>query len=455
MISRDNIFRRVGQIASINSYVDTVAAEQNIRNNIFFRGPNVWILTFSIVIASVGLNVNSIPVIIGAMLISPLMGPIFGLGLGLGINDMQLLKDSFKNLVIMMGVSLVASTIYFVLTPLTLTNPTELLARTTPTIFDVFIALFGGLAGTLEMARKEKGTVFSGVAIATALMPPLCTAGYGIASASLTDFAGALYLFCINCIFIVLATYVMVKYLRFKNKSFEDIKIARKTKAFISLFLVLFIVPSIISAILMIRENNFNQNASQFVEENKIIANSYIYDYKISHHNGSTLTIFLAGEVIDEKDMLELYKSAARYGLQETQLIINDKSTRNSSSNELEILRDIYAHNESEILDKNSKIYELERELEAIKSRTIPYTQIANEVRMIYPEIEAVAVTYGANVLLESSDSLLSQYVVVVRADTIPADVTRLTDWFKVRLSAENLSLFFDLPSKDEYLDER
>ena len=182
--------------------------------------------------ASIGLNVNSIPVVIGAMLISPLMGPIFGLGLGLGVNDVELMKSSGKNLVTMVCISLAASTAYFLITPLSLINPTELLARTNPTIYDVFIALIGGFAGILEQCRKEKGTVFSGVAIATALMPPLCTAGFGIACGNLTYFLGALYLFFINCLFIMLATYISVKYFKFRQVEFEDPAKGKRTMSF-------------------------------------------------------------------------------------------------------------------------------------------------------------------------------------------------------------------------------
>ena len=167
---------------SVTDYIDVLAASANIRSNIPFRGPNIYILFAAIVIASVGLNVNSIPVIIGAMLISPLMSPIIGFGMGLGTNDTDLLLQSLKNLGIMVAISLLASTLYFVVTPLETANPTELLARTNPSVYDVLIAFFGGIAGILELSRKEKGTVFSGVAIATALMPPLCTVGYGIAS---------------------------------------------------------------------------------------------------------------------------------------------------------------------------------------------------------------------------------------------------------------------------------
>ena len=215
------VFKELGKLAkstvNLAGYIDTEAAEKAIRNNIHFRGPNAWILAIAIIIASVGLNVNSIPVVIGAMLISPLMGPIFGLGLGLGVNDVALLKSSGKNLLVMVSISLAASFLYFMITPLSLSNPTELLARTNPTIYDVLIALFGGFAGILEQCRKEKGTVFAGVAIATALMPPLCTAGFGLASGNFNYFLGAAYLFFINCLFIMLATYISVQYFKFRQ----------------------------------------------------------------------------------------------------------------------------------------------------------------------------------------------------------------------------------------------
>ena len=179
-------------VIDVRTSTDTVKAAESIKNNIYFRGPNVWILVCAIVLASVGLNVNSTAVIIGAMLVSPLMGPIFGVGLGLGTEDTGLIKSAVKNLLIMVVISLTAATIYFLITPLKLANPTELMSRTNPTIYDVMIALFGGLAGIFEQSRKEKGTVISGVAIATALMPPLCTAGYGLASGHITYFFGAL-----------------------------------------------------------------------------------------------------------------------------------------------------------------------------------------------------------------------------------------------------------------------
>ena len=258
-----NIFKKLSvfirEVANIDAHIDTDAAERSIRNNIEFKGPNAWILAVAIIIASVGLNVNSIPVIIGAMLISPLMGPIFGLGLGLGINDINLMKQAGKNLLVMVSISLVVSLVYFLITPLSLSNPTELLARTRPTIFDVMIALFGGFAGIFEQCRKEKGTVFAGVAIATALMPPLCTAGFGLASGNLSCFLGALYLFCINCLFITLATYFLVKYFRFKKTEYADQGFGLRTQRITSLLIAIFLVPSVWSAVVLVKQNNFDK----------------------------------------------------------------------------------------------------------------------------------------------------------------------------------------------------
>ena len=238
---KQRIERFLRRQLSLTDYIDTQAASDNVRSNIPFRGPNIYILFVAIVIASVGLNVNSIPVIIGAMLISPLMSPIIGFGIGLGTHDTNLLIQSLKHLGIMFAISLLASTLYFLVTPLETDNPTELLARTNPSIYDVLIAFFGGIAGILELSRKDKGTVMSGVAIATALMPPLCTVGYGIANWNWQYAGGALYLFFINCMFIALATYLAVRFLNFPA---IEHKTSYKTVISYSLLILVVLVPS-------------------------------------------------------------------------------------------------------------------------------------------------------------------------------------------------------------------
>ena len=281
-----NKFSRFFRIlVNMKDHVDVDMAALNIRKGIYFRGPNVFILACAIVIASVGLNLNSIPVIIGAMLISPVMGPILGFGLGLGTNDTALVKDAIKNFLVMVLISILASTVFYLISPLQLEQQTELLARTNPTLYDVLIALFGGFAGILETSRKEKGgTVLPGVAIATALMPPLCTVGYGIAHLELKFIIGAFYLFLINSVFISLATVVTVKYLHFPMVAGDEAR-RRHSARWSAVTLVILIVPSVLSAIQMIQDNNFARNAELLVKENKNLGKSYIYDYKTNLDN--------------------------------------------------------------------------------------------------------------------------------------------------------------------------
>lgn len=426
---------------NLNGYIDTESAEASIRSNIFFKGPNAWILAIATIIASVGLNVNSIPVVIGAMLISPLMGPIFGIGLGLGVNDMTLVKSSGKHLLIMVCISLAASFLYFLITPLNLSNPTELLARTNPTIYDVLIALFGGFAGILEQCRKDKGTVFSGVAIATALMPPLCTAGFGLASGHFNYFIGALYLFVINCMFIMLATYVSVKYFKFRQAEYADPIAGRKTKRISSLLIVLFIIPSIWSAILLIKQNNFEENATAFVENNKAYGKSIIYDYEIDHKEGSKIELFFTGEQLNEATKENIVNTAEQYGITADQICINDHTTA-EDTDELEVVKGIYDKMDREIEKRDADIRRLKDELKIAKGNDIPYVQITREIISTYPYINEVMLANGAKV---TSDSLAmeSGISVIVRCDSImpAADSAKLSEWLKVRLNNEEILL--------------
>ncbi|MBE6242295.1 MAG: TIGR00341 family protein [Bacteroidales bacterium] len=439
------LFKDIGTLfkATVNiaGYIDTEAAEKAIRSSIYFRGPNAWILAIATIIASIGLNVNSIPVVIGAMLISPLMGPIFGLGLGLGVNDMTLLKSSGKNLLVMVCISLAASFLYFLITPLSLSNPTELLARTNPTIYDVLIALFGGFAGILEQCRKEKGTVFSGVAIATALMPPLCTAGFGLASGNLGYFLGALYLFFINCLFIMLATYISVKYFRFRQTEYDDQATGRRTKRISSILIILFIVPSIWSAVTLIRQNNFEENAIAFVEQSKTNCRSIIYDYRIDHTEGSVIELFFTGDPLDEKTKETIRKTAEEYGIKENQLIINDH-TYSNDTNDIELVKGIYDKMDEEIAKRDEEIRRLKEELRTSKGVDIPYSQIVREMKNNYPSIEEVHITHGAGVTADSLQLNESMIVLVTSSARLSEeDSTRLNDWLKIRLDSDSAKL--------------
>lgn len=444
-------FGKVGHffkdIVDLSGHMDTAAAEQSIRSNIYFKGPNAWILAFSIIIASIGLNINSIPVIIGAMLISPLMGPIFGIGLSLGINDIKLFRDSGKNLLTMMGIALVASCLYFLITPLNLSNPTELLARTNPTIYDVLIALFGGCAGIFEQCRKEKGTVFSGVAIATALMPPMCTAGYGLANGNMSYFFGALYLFFINCVFIALATYLATKVLGFNVMKFSDSKTEKRTKWIIAVVMVIFIVPSIWSAVTLIKNNNFEDKAIGFVQQNKSLGNSIIYDYKISHEDGGQVELFITGEELSAVERNNLYELAKAAGLKQEQVVVNEH-TNGQSKVEKELLQGIYARTDSEINRRDNEIKRLEAEIELIKKNEIPYSQVTREAINSWPEITELSIGDGAGV---TADSLHVDKRIIVVAKTSKAmtsvEKEKFTKWLGIRLNSDNVEFIEDAPA--------
>ena len=444
-----NIFQKltdtIRETINIDTHIDTDAAEKSIRGNIEFRGPNAWILAVAIIIASVGLNVNSIPVIIGAMLISPLMGPIFGLGLGLGINDINLMKQAGKNLLIMVSISVVVSLLYFMITPLSLSNPTELLARTRPTIFDVMIALFGGFAGIFEQCRKEKGTVFAGVAIATALMPPLCTAGYGLATGNLSSFLGALYLFCINCLFITMATYFMVKYFRFKKIEYADHGFGLKTQRITTFLIFVFLIPSVWSAVVLVKQNNFETKAIEFVEAHRSIGNSIIYDYQIEHHDRSVFKVFLTGETLSEVDRRNLYAYAKEHEINEEQIVIKEYITQSSQKND-EVFKGIYERLDSKIDQYESTIEKLTSELQAAKQEELPYVQIANEISASYPEIKHVYIGQGNHITIDSL-GISPCLIMKVQSDTLMSEssLEQFKKWIKVRLQTDNIMIDYTI----------
>ena len=422
--------------ANISEQVDVGAAAANIRSNIYFRGPNVWILAFSIIIASVGLNVNSTAVIIGAMLISPVMGPIIGMGLGLGVNDTKLLGDSFRNLLIMVGISLIASSLFFLISPLNLANPTELEARTSPSIYDVLIALFGGFAGILEHARKEKGTVMSGVAIATALMPPLCTAGFGLAKGNWHFFLGAMYLFTINAIFIMFATYLACKYLHFQQKSFADERTARRTRTLFRAVVLLVTIPSIWSAFIMIRNNNFTTNAQNFVSENRMYARAYIYDYKISNGSNRAVTLYLSGEALNDQERLDLVELAGKYGIKANELKIKENAI-DSDDQSKKLVEGIYERMDRQLEAKENEILALQATVDSLNGRRIPYEQITAEAIAQYPQVTALHLSRGATVEADSTrvDGILA--IVYCDEPLAPENKVRLENWLRVRLGGD------------------
>ena len=433
-------------LVNIREYVDYHTADTSIRNNIRFKGPNVIILACAIIIASVGLNVNSIPVIIGAMLISPVMGPILGLGLGLGTEDGELLKDSLKNFAIMVLISILASSLFFLLSPLTMENPSELLARTNPTIYDVLIALFGGFAGILETSRKEKGTVISGVAIATALMPPLCTIGYGISRLHLTFVFGALYLFLINTIFIALATFLAVKLFKFPAVKVDEAEAEGKrkglSKSWYGVILLVIILPSIWTAINVVKENNFKIHAAQLVKEHKNMGKSFVYDYRTNYSRKlSTIELFVAGEVLSNESKEILYNDAENYGIMRSQIIFHEDATIvREDISETEILKGIYEHTDKQIKVLNDSIMKLNLRLNAYENNVIPVHSVAQELFAQHPQITNISITQGSAVDAMTTSEVEQVVVFVTSDEPISQELhNQIERWLKVRLGNENV----------------
>ncbi|EON78301.1 putative integral membrane protein [Lunatimonas lonarensis] len=418
-----------------------------IRKSVEFKGANLWILIFAIFVASVGLNVNSTAVIIGAMLISPLMGPIMGIGMAAGINDFELLQKSFKNLGIAVVISIITSTIYFSFTPLS-DAQSELLARTEPTIWDVLIALFGGLAGIVAGSRKEKSNAIPGVAIATALMPPLCTAGYGIATGNLYYFLGAFYLFFINSVFISLSTYLIVRFMGFPKKEFMDEKREKTVRNYITIFTILTIVPSIYLAYNIVRRTIWEKAATSFVSSEfdfprtQVISSSFFYN-----PDSSVIEVALVGERIDEQMIASLRRRTESSNLKNTHIQIKQSGDSGADMNLLrsDILKDLYERNEILLQNKDQQIRFLEREIEKYTETSNMTMDLAQEAKVNHQHLNAFAINRAiiANLQQNQVDTILFAYATFSVKPGLP-EQNKLKEWLKVRTKADSVALVME-----------
>lgn len=405
---------------------------ENIKQSISFRGSNLWILACAIVIASVGLNVNSTAVVIGAMLISPLMGPIVGAGFALAVFDFELLKRCGKNLLIATIVSLVVSAIYFFISPFKDAQP-ELLARTSPTIYDVLIAFFGGLVGVIALTRVEKGNPIPGVAIATALMPPLCTAGYGLAMGNYSYFFGAFYLYSINCFFICIATYFIVRYLKYTPVQFKNIRFEKQIRYGISFLLVLMIVPSFYLAYNLLKEKQFHDNVSKFIE-NEFTANGYTIIFKEIKYNTSPKKIELAflSKRFSNEEEKQLNHRLNQYQIFNTSLIIK----QGTQDLKKEILNELGTQNKA-LSEKDIIINNLQNEIKEFK---FDDTETYKEIGILFPEAKNVSI--GKFLLFPNSDSAKIETVVLFHhQEKEEIDTLKLKKWLIQKLSTNNIKL--------------
>lgn len=425
---------------------------KEISKGVEFKGTNLWILIFAIFIASIGLNVNSTAVVIGAMLISPLMGPIMGIGLGAGINDFGLIKKALRNLGTAVAISVLTSALYFWITPLHEAQ-SELLARTYPTLWDVLIAFFGGLAGIVAGSRKEKTNAIPGVAIATALMPPLCTAGYGLANLNWFYFVGAFYLFFINSVFISVATFLIVRFLKYPKKKFEDPGMETRVKRYISFFVIVTVIPSVYLAYHLVQRTLFEQNARYFVstafdfEETEVILQEFDYG-----PTEGEIEVTLYGKPLDERQVENLKTQLPLFKLHGANLIIH-QGYRDPGANDrvfevmsnqikLDIVEDLYRQNDSIIRSKDEKIEILENELIRMQLANYPVETISEELKIHYENITDFAMS---NAICKdiSGDKVDTVCIAMAGFSKRPGkkELSKIEEWLKLRVNADSLKL--------------
>ncbi len=398
---------------------------EQVKGSIVFRGTNLWILMFAILIASLGLNVNSTAVIIGAMLISPLMGPIIGMGLSVGISDLELLKQSLKNYGVATLISVVTATAYFLISPLSEAQ-SELLARTSPTLYDVLIAFFGGAAGVLALTTKSKGQVIPGVAIATALMPPLCTAGYGLATAQWAYFFGAFYLFFINTVFIATSTFLGVKLLRFHAVHDAGSDALRRGRRVVYSIVLLTMIPAAFLTVNIVKENVLENSKNHFVKAEIEQPGTQILS---SQAQGDTLRVVAVGKEITEARIEEARSRLHFYGLEEMELMV----IQAENAENLVMASSLSSAEQANAVLSN-QVADLQRQLAAIAAYDTLSLNICNEAKPLFPDVHSIAVGKLGGVL--------TAVVTPQEGKRLEGEsVKRLEEWLRIRTHEKRLDI--------------
>ena len=421
---------------------------ESIKKGVEFKGTNLWVLIFATFIASLGLNTNSPAVIIGAMLISPLMGPIMGFGLGLGIADFDLIKRSFRNFATATLFSVITSSIYFLISPINEAQ-SELLARTQPTLYDVLIAFFGGLAGIVASSTKSKGNVIPGVAIATALMPPLCTAGFGLATGNLYYFFGAFYLYFINTVFISLATYLVVRVLKYPKKVFLDKEREKKVTRYVGIIVVFTIVPSLFLSYRLVKTTYFNQQALNFINTELAFPNTQVLSKSITDTSDKKeIKVVLIGDNVAETTIEDARNRLPRYGLKDVNLVVQQGfSEQETDINQLKslLMQDLYKNSEEVLRAQTLQIDSLQRELKSYRDDRLMAEQLKPEVKVLFPYIREISCTHTSLIPIDSAAQKPIMLIYVKSAEKVSADnKKKLTDWLSARTGVNTIKLLIE-----------
>lgn len=414
---------------------DPTSVYKQISEGVKFRGTNLWILMCSTLVCSVGLNMNSTAVVIGAMLISPLLGPINGIGYSVAVYDIKLLKKSLNNFLFAVITSFLSATLYFLITPIS-TAQTELLARTSPSIYDVLIALFGGTAGIIAMSSKTKGTVIPGVAIATALMPPLCTAGYGLATLQMSFLFGALYLFTINAVFIALASLLFSKILRFPIHENATPARQKVIKRYVTLIIILTLIPSIFLGVSLVQRERFMEKSKKYIDNVRVVDDKYLLDYSIDSQK-KVITLIYGGTTLDEIDKELIANKLQNFDLKAEVVIKQGFAIDQREYQEKERLIIQISGLEAELNKRNAII-------DSIKSRPLLAKNLINELVIINDDITscAIADTY----IFDANNSIDSVTVVLLgtKNDSLNMEgKEQIINWLKARLQSEKIEVFF------------
>lgn len=448
-LSLSNRFRRL-----INMGHDKAPEEETIagiEEGVSFQGAKLWILVLAIFVASLGLNTNSTAVIIGAMLISPIMGPIIGMGLGVGVYDFSLLKRAFRNYLIATAFSVITATIYFIITPIDEAQ-SELLARTSPTIYDVAIAICGGLAGIIALSSKSQrtGNVIPGVAIATALMPPLCTVGFGIATANWFYAAGALYLYLINSIFIALSTFVGVAFImRFRKQTMINKQREKQVHRYITTIALLTIVPSIFLTISIVQQTIYEKRVQQFIQEALVFENSQVIDQAIDYREHN-IRVMLFGEEVDSTRIAEARNQLEAYRLNGStlQIVQASANSRNEAVKSLLMTQRHEKEKNAELLAiANRNVQKVEQKLAEYQEPEELATQILPELKLLFPQVRTLSMGLGKTVC--QKDSTLTEEkehiaIVQIAKPLQKGNLSLMQNWLRQRTTYPELRVVIE-----------
>ena len=368
------------------------------------------------------------------------MGPIIGMGLAVGIDDFDLLKRSVRNYLLATVISVITATIYFTLSPLSEAQ-SELLARTSPTLYDVLIAIFGGAAGILALSTKDKGNVIPGVAIATALMPPLCTAGYGLAVGEMSFFLGAFYLYFINTVFIALSTFIGVRLLRFQRRTFADAAALQRVRKYIIAIALITMIPATYMTTQIIRESIQDNNTQQFVKNELSLKGTHIISNK-RNDESKTIRIVAVGEPIGEDTIKKAQEKLKEYSLEDYKLVIIQGSQGNNTLRKEDLSGNSLADTKEQLITQSEQLSNLEKQLKKYWSYETLGKELSKEIKAICPQVNTISLSLVSE---ERTDTLATKHYVLAlvgyKNALSTAEQQQLQRWLKTRSNADSLRL--------------